>query len=89
MLRAGVLVKISRTHPLLKAKSFKYGFAGQAPHFGRSPYPHSFVLCSGAEENPFSTNYESNSTYKPASIWKQTLSVNPYMARKVGQFEFS
>jgi len=76
MLCAGVLVK-TRTHPLLKRRACKYGFAGQAPHFGRSSNPHSFVLCSGAEEVPFQHINENNSTYKLASIWKQTLCVNP------------
>ena len=30
-----------------------HGFAGLAPHFGRSSLPHSFVLCSGAGRLPF------------------------------------
>ena len=30
------------------------GFAGLAPHFGRSPFPHSFVLCSGVRKTSLS-----------------------------------
>ena len=80
VLRAGVL-KNKNTSTLMRRAS--NGFAGQAPHFGRSPKPRSFVLCSEVREHR-NNSYSKPPTYKLASIGIHLPRVNPVLLHKFG-----
>ena len=45
-------LQLTQNTLLLLRRASSDGFAGQAPHFGRFPFPRSFVLCSESKGTP-------------------------------------
>ena len=65
-----------------------HGFAGLAPHFGRSFLPRSVFLCSGSEILPFHHRAR-RPLHNRASIGKTTKRVNPISLWKSDKYDRS